>query len=177
MGVLGMTSFVDNNPHLLKTVKLHDIDLVIDGNNIYHFLYHRFECRVTYGGDYDTFANVVRDFISSMRECNIRPFVVLDGPQDKTGSKLRTQIHRASNKIKAIHSIVQYNSGKIIPLLVFDTFCLILEENGVPYVICDGEADAQIASVAKHKQCPVLSNDSDFYVFDVPGWISCVRLF
>lgn len=42
-----------------------------------------------------------------------------------------------------------------------------MKEINIPYVQCDFEADQEIASLAHKYDCPVLSFDSDFYIFDV----------
>ncbi|XP_034400470.1 protein asteroid homolog 1 isoform X2 [Cyclopterus lumpus] len=45
----------------------------------------------------------------------------------------------------------------------------ILIQRGVPLVQCPAEADWEIACLARQWNCPVLTNDSDFYIFDLPG--------
>lgn len=48
-------------------------------------------------------------------------------------------------------------------------FIQVLIQRGVPLVQCLFEADKEIACLAHQWKCPVLSNDSDFYIFDLPG--------
>ncbi|KAG7283698.1 hypothetical protein CRUP_020471 [Coryphaenoides rupestris] len=43
-----------------------------------------------------------------------------------------------------------------------------LSDMNVPQVKCFGEADCQVAALAREWRCPVLSKDSDFYIFDLP---------
>ncbi|KAM3614622.1 uncharacterized protein V6R79_017051 [Siganus canaliculatus] len=40
---------------------------------------------------------------------------------------------------------------------------------GVPVAMCFGEADREVAALAREWHSPVLSNDSDFYIFELPG--------
>ncbi|CAG5048371.1 unnamed protein product [Parnassius apollo] len=37
----------------------------------------------------------------------------------------------------------------------------------VPYTVCEFEADDEIATMARHLNCPVLSYDSDFFIYNV----------
>ena len=39
MGILGLTTFMDNNTWIFEKVNLHDTKVVIDGNNLYHFIF------------------------------------------------------------------------------------------------------------------------------------------
>lgn len=55
----------------------------------------------------------------------------------------------------------------VLPLLLRTLFIAVLKEFGVEVVQCQYEADGDIASLARGLKCPVISNDSDFYVMDV----------
>lgn len=46
-------------------------------------------------------------------------------------------------------------------------FLSVLNELKIDVVQCAYEADADIAALARGLNCPVISNDSDFYVMDV----------
>ncbi|CAL8354082.1 unnamed protein product [Arctogadus glacialis] len=43
-----------------------------------------------------------------------------------------------------------------------------LNDMKVPLVRCFGEADGQLAALARELCCPVLSRDTDFYIYDLP---------
>ncbi|KAM4630119.1 single-strand DNA endonuclease ASTE1 isoform 2-T3 [Polymixia lowei] len=45
----------------------------------------------------------------------------------------------------------------------------VLTQRGINLVQCPAEADWDIACLAHQWKCPVLTNDSDFYIFDLPG--------
>ncbi|NWQ89107.1 ASTE1 protein, partial [Burhinus bistriatus] len=57
--------------------------------------------------------------------------------------------------------------GCLLPLLTRQAFVQALGRLGVPFVQCFAEADREIAGLANRWGCPVLSLDSDFYVFDL----------
>ena len=39
----------------------------------------------------------------------------------------------------------------------------------IPFYVVDGEADEEIVAVANYYRCPVLAEDSDFYIFNIEG--------
>jgi hypothetical protein len=55
----------------------------------------------------------------------------------------------------------------VLPLLLKTAFLTVLKEFDVEVVQCQYEADGDLASLARGLKCPVVSNDSDFYVMDV----------
>ncbi len=70
-----------------------------------------------------------------------------------------------------LHSASQTVSrGLLSQMLPFHgtaAFVEVLRDLGVEVVACFGEADTVVAAVANHFHAPVLSNDSDFYVFNL----------
>lgn len=44
-----------------------------------------------------------------------------------------------------------------------------MRELGIPVFQCSFEADEEIAAIANHYECPVASQDSDFYIFNLTG--------
>ena len=168
MGIKSFSTFIDNKPHLLKDWKLHDCKVVIDGNNLSHFLYHYFAVRCQSGGDYDTFADRVRYYFTTLRCCDVTPIVVFDGAYDVSDVKLATCVHRANERVhKARRAAEGYRDVLVMPILARETFTCVLDDLGVCHVTCDYEADAHIAALANEWDCPVMSNDSDFYVYDL----------
>ena len=55
----------------------------------------------------------------------------------------------------------------VLPLLVRTVFIDILKEFKIEVIQCHHEADGDIAALARGLKCPVISNDSDFYVMEV----------
>uniref|UniRef100_A0A8B9J6E7 Asteroid homolog 1 n=1 Tax=Astyanax mexicanus TaxID=7994 RepID=A0A8B9J6E7_ASTMX len=169
MGVHGLTSYVEGNRQFFTDLKLKNSHLVIDGCSLYFRLYFHSGLDQIRGGDYDLFAAVVRRFFAALLECGVRPFVVLDGGMDHTDKKFKTLKDRAESKIREAHSLSRGSHGSVLPLLSREVFRQVLCEVGVPLVQCVSEADFEIASLAHQWKCPVLTSDSDFYIFDLPG--------
>lgn len=169
MGVHGLTSYVEGNRQFFTDLKLRNTHLVIDGCSLYFRLYFTTGLDQIRGGDYDAFAKVVQRFFAALSSCNVSPFVVLDGGMDETDKKFKTLQERAQSKIHEAHSLSRGFHGSVLPLLTREVFRQVLCELGVPFAQCFSEADFEIASLAHQWRCPVLTNDSDFYIFDLCG--------
>lgn len=169
MGVHGLTSYVEGNRQFFTELKVRNTHLVIDGCSLYFRLYFTTGLDQIRGGDYDAFAKVVQRFFAALSLCKVSPFVVLDGGIDETDKKFKTLRERAQSKIHDAHSLSQGSHGNVLPLCTREVFRQVLFELGVPLVQCISEADFEIASLAHQWRCPVLTNDSDFYIFDLCG--------
>ncbi|XP_077937848.1 single-strand DNA endonuclease ASTE1 isoform X2 [Gasterosteus aculeatus] len=169
MGVHGLTTFVEEKRNLLQDVRFRDSRLVIDGCSLYFRLYFTQGLDQQHGGDYDAFAGLLTQFFSALAACNIQPYVVLDGGIDPSDKKFPTLRQRLQSKIKEADSLSRGRNGSILPILTRDVFIQVLIQRGVPLVQCPAEADWEIACLARQWNCPVLTNDSDFYIFDLPG--------
>nr|XP_019946151.1 PREDICTED: protein asteroid homolog 1 [Paralichthys olivaceus]XP_019946152.1 PREDICTED: protein asteroid homolog 1 [Paralichthys olivaceus]XP_019946153.1 PREDICTED: protein asteroid homolog 1 [Paralichthys olivaceus]XP_019946154.1 PREDICTED: protein asteroid homolog 1 [Paralichthys olivaceus] len=169
MGVQGLTTFVEGNTHLLQDVKFRDSSLVIDGSSLYYRLYFTSSLDQQHGGDYDAFARRVINFLSALAACNIRPYVVLDGGMDPSDKKFSTLRQRLQSKIREADNLSHGRNGSLLPILTKNVFIQVLIQRRIPLVQCPAEADREIACLAHHWKCPVLANDSDFYIFDLPG--------
>lgn len=168
MGIPGLTSYISNNSdRYLENYALHDTYLVIDGNNIGCQLYnwHTNLTNCVFGGDYDRYARCVANFFDELLKCNITPLVIFDGGcEDK---KLKTIISRTKEKIQAAsHFTPVYQSrNKFLPLFLKDVFKDVMSQKGIKCAQCIFEADNVIAAIARILNCPVLSYDSDFYIY------------
>ncbi|XP_036371663.1 protein asteroid homolog 1 [Megalops cyprinoides] len=169
MGVQGLTSYVEGNRQFFKELKLRNTTLVIDGCSLYFRLYFTSGLDQQHGGDYDSFADLVRQFFDALSVCDIRAVVVLDGGIDYTDKKFATLKQRAQSKIKEAHALSRGGHGSVLPLLTREVFKQVLTSLQVPFIQCVSEADWEIASLANQWNCAVLTMDSDFYIFDLKG--------
>lgn len=121
-----------------------------------------------HGGEYAAFEELIEKFIAALRTCGVSPYVVLDGGSDVTNKKLETLRQRAADRIRRAHqAAVEGRQNHILPQLVKLVFKQTLARLEVPLAQCSEEADREIAALANEWRCPVLSNDSDFYVYDL----------
>lgn len=166
MGILGLTTFIKNNPQITEDFSLHSTKVVIDGNSLYHFLYNKDKLDFLHGGDYDQYADKIREFFGLLQSCNIQPYVVFDGGNEPNEKKFQTVLSRIERRLEmAIQlTIQQRDYCRVMPIMTRDTCIAVLLEITIPFVVCDFEADKEIAKLANHLDCPVLSDDSDFYI-------------
>ncbi|KAK5861655.1 hypothetical protein PBY51_017113 [Eleginops maclovinus] len=170
MGVQGLTSLLENHRRIYREVRLTGRRLLIDGNNLIYLLYFNSGLDQNHGGEYAAFTALIEKFVKVLRDCQITPYVVLDGGSDISGKKNETVTHRAEDCIKRADRAAQ--SGRhqgILPVLAKQVFRQTLWRLDVPVAQCYGEADPEIAALAREWQCPVLSRDSDFYIYDLPA--------
>ncbi|XP_057624603.1 protein asteroid homolog 1 isoform X3 [Chionomys nivalis] len=90
-----------------------------------------------------------------------------DGGCDISDKKLTTLKDRAREKIQAAHSLSVGGGGNVCPLLIREVFIQVLIRLKVCFVQSFSEADRDIMTLANHWNCPVLSSDSDFCIFDL----------
>lgn len=168
MGVRGLTTYINNNENIfLESFLLHDTCLVIDGHSLCAQLYRNLNCFAAFGGDYDKIATYVKKFFHSLRKCNIKCYILFDGSYETR--KLRTAYCRLKSKIYGASRLdpVTQSGLQIFPFLLRDVFKSVLTELKIPYTVCEFEADDEIATMARYLNCPVLSYDSDFFIYNV----------
>ncbi|XP_072268425.1 single-strand DNA endonuclease ASTE1 [Pyxicephalus adspersus] len=167
MGIQGLMSFVSSNRNFLNDIHMRNTKLIIDGNNMYHQLYFDSGLDLVHGGDYDAFTDLLNKFFESLSVCNIQAYVVFDGGCDISDKKLETQKQRIRDKIKKAYSLSTGRSGTVLPFLIRDVCLQVLRKLNVPFVQCFSEADSEIVALANLWNCPVLTFDSDFCIYDI----------
>lgn len=149
----------------MRNHELHDTYLAIDGNCIMFQTYVTNKCNYCFGGDYHEFAYLIAEFFDSLLKCNITPLIILDGGMED--KKLSTLYSRARLRISRASMSGPSNELPLQALLVKDVFKYILKNKNIKIVQASFEADDNIASIARILNCPVLSFDSDFFIYDV----------
>ncbi|XP_045215530.2 protein asteroid homolog 1-like [Mercenaria mercenaria] len=163
MGVRFLTSYIsENDDKYLCDYDLQNTKLIIDGSSLIFFLYEHYKIPHQFGGDYDIFARRCKEFFNILTQCNVTPVVVFDGADDPNNMKLTTLEGRMYRQINKLSS---EEEEFFLPHLSFVTYRQVLVELDIAHVASLYEADKEIAVLANKLGCPVLSNDSDFYVF------------
>jgi hypothetical protein len=167
MGVRGLTTYINQNSEkYFENYKLSNCHLIVDGNSLASVLFTKVCRNSAFGGDYDTYGHCIERCFKDFKKCGVVPVVVFDGGCEK--KKLRTTRKRCESKILSLAKVGPCSSsGQAFPLMMRKSFREVLVELDVAFVQSDFEADAEIAALAKKLNCPVLSNDSDFFIFDV----------
>ncbi|CAL8353990.1 unnamed protein product [Arctogadus glacialis] len=172
MGVKGLSSLLKDKDKRRISPDFHfrDSKLVVDGNNLLYHLYFSSNLDQNHGGEYLAFQVEVQAFFKTLSDCGIKPYVVMDGGKGTSDIKLDTILDQARWMVQKTHDAALTGEMMgILPPLTKHVFRQTLNELNVPTVKCFREADCQRAALAKEWCCPVLSTDSDFYIFDLPG--------
>ena len=176
MGVSGLIKFIkekdkERNAWRFMQIKGH---LVIDASQLCYQLHSsgRFgSLDSSNGGQYPQYYQKVHKFVSNLHESGIEPHFVFEGV-DK-GKKL-TDEHRLGKKQsqkqkKPVERRDKRCYSLKIPPLAFAVLHNVLREMGMHMYDADGEGDEACVKIANFLGCPVLSDDSDFYLFNISG--------
>ena len=175
MGIKGLTTFLD------KTFDFHRVQLrefealAVDGNNVCGYLYSK-ELDWQMGGEYHKFSLEVTKFFEDIFHVGIsRIIVVLDGLREfkkrNEVLKRRQDCNKTLERMQK-YSYLTYNSP-ITPSLVLPTFALALLElknkgYNIELHVSAGEGDCLTSSFSNSiPKCPVLANDSDYYIYEL----------
>ena len=150
--------------------------LVIDGNSLCLWLYRsneNLQATACMGGSYPEFYEMVVCFFETLtNDYRVHPIVVFDGiKRDNETSQQRRSKYLVSTA-KYQSRIYRGFHGLPAPLMTKEVFLDALQDEGVPSTdihFVHGEADPEIVAIANSFGCPVLSNDSDFYIYNVTG--------
>ena len=171
MGVKKLTTFVDSDFVRWRCGEEVHGKLVVDGNSLVHSL-HTMEW--SNGGQYREYRSAVRQFYLKLLNSGITPIVIFDGVNDE--QKTDVVMKRRQDWVNFIHKQITDNASRcikcvrrILPPLCSEVYRMTLYDLGIDFYVADGEADIVIARVANHYSCPVLSTDSDFFVFRLIG--------
>ena len=171
MGVRYLTTFVERYCGRWERGRRVRGALVVDGNCVLHELHN---AEWSNGGQYREFSNSVRRFYRRLLQSGITPIVVFDGVVES--QKVDTLLKRKQDWVDIIHKRITDNvtreqicRGRILPPLTSEVYRMTLHGLDIQFCVADAEADVVIARLANHYRCPVLSSDSDFYVFHLVG--------
>lgn len=173
MGIKGLSTYLARNSSNFETFRLHNTLVVIDAHNFLNYIYFTHGIYTQFGGEYLHFENLTRRILRNLQRCAIEPIFVFDGCHETL--KMPTQLRRARfrlrtcytmNKLAESHSDPTNGSFcvPILPPLVPVALAQLLRRMHVRYVVADRESDREAASLAIHFNCPVISDDSDFYI-------------
>lgn len=177
MGIQGFAKFINDRAQTyFENYQLHDCNLIIDGHSLscqlYNWKHWQFDARSNncYGGDYDKYVYIVENFFGMLKEAKVRPIVVFDGGFEQR--KLPTILRRMQDKIVVASKLdpvteVKQPGDIVFPLFLREAFKDVLRSLDVQMLMCQYEGDTEIASISKRLNCPVVTFDSDYFLFGV----------
>lgn len=192
---------------VLEEIELSDCTLLIDGYSLLYQINASSNLQSIHGGNYDDLHTKLTDIFSKLKTCHIRPIVLLDGGRDVNERKFRTSLKRAGDRLREVNCLNNLNqtpSGKnsatkttkmklnletlissgnyriltnLLPIVSYRIYLDILEKFNIDHYQCFFEADYDLACLANELKCPLLSCDSDFFIYDLKyGYISIHNL-
>lgn len=178
MGVKGLKTFVEDNDDLLiKNYELHDTTVIVDASNLISRLIHQSESRKC--SNMAEYERSVGNLFDCFRLCNVKPILVFDG--DKTRFKDERKVQ--AKHLQALErfqeymlSNKRYSRNLILCSAATQTFKSIATELGHEIVQCVYEADLDVAKLSQTLGCPVMSNDTDFYLINLPSGLISIDL-
>ncbi|CAL8299110.1 unnamed protein product [Gadus morhua 'NCC'] len=169
MGVKGLCSLLEDYSQIYQDIHLRDSKLLVDGNNLAYWLYFTSNLDQNHGGEYLAFQVQVQALFKALADCGIKPYVVMDGGSGASDIRLDTRMDRARGKVRRAQDAALTGKRRhILPNFILLVFEQTLSDMEVSLVKCFGEADGQLAALAKEWSCPLLSGDTDFFIFDLP---------
>ena len=170
MGISGLDSFVKKNfDWQRKQIKG---TLVLDGKNVSQYLHSLNRIPWWHGGQYRHFFDVVTSFVDLLVKSGISPIFVFDGVSGYKLQKENNILERRRKFTRNVCNTLKHEATpnpNVSPVLSSEVLLCALRERNIPFYYVDGEGDKETAALANHYQCPVVSGDSDFYMFDIPG--------
>ena len=169
MGIQSLTTLVKEHysSKTWRTIRPRG-KLVLDGNSISRTMSSSKEFDGIYGGQYGELRDHFIRFFSRLRDSGIDPIVIFDGV-DYNEDKTDTKLHQKKDRVKNVFKVILKNerSGSSLPIFGGIVFCEALKELGVEFIFADGDADRDTAQIANHYNCPVVANDSDYFIFNL----------
>ncbi|CAL8354102.1 unnamed protein product [Arctogadus glacialis] len=168
MGVMGLFSLLEGNSRIYEGIHFKNSKLLVDGNNLAYYLYNTSGLDQNHGGENLAFQAKVQAFFKTLKTCEIKPYVVMDGGSGGSDIELNNRMDRQKAVLQKISFALQGKRKSLCPPFITTVFEQTLNNMKVPLVRCFGEADGQLAALAREWRCPVLSRDTDFYIYDLP---------
>jgi hypothetical protein len=176
MGISGLSSFLDRvSPNAANSKQWSAppnnklISLVVDGSAFTHHA-----AKKASSNSYKHISLQCKNLALILMKYS-NPFFIFDGNLPKY--KISERIERNNSKLLNVQTVAfQLLNGHVSPEVILYTFGIqasfdTIKKMGLPSVVSAGEADPVLAYYSRLHNCPVLSLDSDFLIFDTFGYI------
>ncbi|CAL8236428.1 unnamed protein product [Boreogadus saida] len=198
MGIKGLLLLLKDHSRIYQDIHFRDSKLLVDGTNLAFSLYARsyldfslyarsnldsslyarFNLDQNRGGEYLAYQVQVQALFMTLGDCGIKPYVVMDGGTGASDIRLNIREDRQRGLLRRAQDAALKGSREgIVPPFTTTVFEQTLNDMKVPLVRCFGEADGQLAALAREWCCPVLSIDTDFYIYDLPEGVLPLKHF
>ncbi|KAI1283145.1 Protein asteroid -like protein 1 [Halotydeus destructor] len=183
MGVIGLTGFVANNLELFTTeFQLKETRLLFDGSALLRFFFNnsreaQLDCQ--FGGNYVNYAKTVTRFFENLKKHNVLPYVIFQGSQNY-GAREEATLLKDRMEVAKLRTLANYSKQLEVDnlrQLGIDPSCLladkvlrsVLKELDIPHIRTVRFSHEIVGNLAIKLKCPVFSDDSNFYLCNLPG--------
>ena len=168
MGIKGLTAFIQNNYKWEAANLEQNNKLIIDGLNICCKLYNN-NLSCNFGGEYHQFDQIIEKFFKKIRQ-DCEPIVIFYGIQ--INNRLPKVRDRRLQSFKLMRNVQTGSTGDRqsheIKLNMLKPVCMdVLRRLEIKFYVATAEPHKAIAAFANREGCPVLSSDSDYFIFDL----------
>lgn len=182
MGVGGLAAYISKHcsgTQIDFTREEDAYNLIVDASAIVYAVGESVDW--TQGPRYPAFKEKFKLFIHQLL-INTNPLFVFDGPLPNY--KIPERLARYNDKFEKVAMVVsavvqgktesqiQSMASSIMSPFNVQSAIELCRESGVHILVAEGEADDCVARYAILNDCPVLSRDSDFFIYAIPGYIS-----
>ncbi|KAI1283072.1 Protein asteroid -like protein 1 [Halotydeus destructor] len=184
MGIQGLSGLLADNSELFsEPFELKNTKVVIDGTCLLRFLHdssNEHFMNVQFSGNYVHYGQIVTAFFSNLKANNVQAYVILPGAgksyvqsendkrsRDRFRSIRLTQLVTSSKKFLETNQALGDWFADWFPVLTREVFKHVLQELKIPCISVLFNSDTTIAKVANQLNCPVLSSETNFYMFDL----------
>ena len=172
-GIQKLARYITTNFRDWEDKSLAGCPLVLDGNSLPYYLSKRAELEWKYGGQYPALVRIMESFLETLLAENIKPIhIVFDGINPE--EKLETVLNRRQRFLDTINKCLNgefvppHVEKNILPPLVTEVFRKVVQDykrRGVVKIYsADGEADCIAVILSNTFNCPLVGEDSDFFI-------------
>ena len=168
MGVRGLWSLVKNNEKFFcDSIPISDYTkVIIDSNSFLYHIYEKMIDTYKFNGEYDLLQGRLLAFFELLELHKLEPYFIFDGVH-RENDPVFQQLYKLQWKIK---DLADDKNTSMLPLLAQEQLINEVQKRfreKKHHARADFTADGEIVALANKWQCPVMSNDSDFFIFTV----------
>ncbi|VDN33423.1 unnamed protein product [Dibothriocephalus latus] len=173
MGVLSLTRLIGSDCKSFKVKKLHSSMVIINGIEFMHSVLKSLDVgsEGIFGVDHLCVKFAIEEAVRRLKKCGLDPIFVIQGLPPRHGKDYNWKVIRSYTKRRPVEGVPASSHSKqedCIVLYSRSLICSVLSSLGMRFYMCLYGANSVCAALSIILGCPVLSSNSDFYLFYKP---------
>lgn len=176
MGVLSLTRLVGDDCMSFKVKKLHSSTIIINGIEFLHVILKSLnvECESVFGVDHVSVKVAIEEAIRRLKTCELDPIFIVQGLPPRHGKDYNWKVIRSlANTRRWVKGapVALYASAQEDYTVLYSRtlLCSLLSAMRMRYYVCLYGANSVCAALSIILRCPIMSSNSDFYLFYKPS--------